>query len=78
MPTVLQLGPYRFFFYSDDFAEPPHIHVQRERFKAKFWLNPVRIQQSGGFSRSELSRIQKLVEEHEELFLQRWDEYFTA
>jgi hypothetical protein len=78
MPTILQLGPYRFFFYSDDFSEPAHIHVQRERFKAKFWLNPVRVQQSGGFSRNELSRIQNLVEEHEELFLRRWDEYFTT
>ncbi|KAB2961114.1 MAG: DUF4160 domain-containing protein [Candidatus Methylomirabilis oxygeniifera] len=40
MPTILRSGPYRFYFYSNERAEPPHIHVQRERFFAKFWLNP--------------------------------------
>lgn len=27
MPTVLQFGPYRFFFYSAGCAEPPHVHT---------------------------------------------------
>jgi hypothetical protein len=44
MPTVLQGGPYRFFFYAGDRDEPPHIHVERHRSSAKFWLNPVRLQ----------------------------------
>jgi len=30
MPTVLQIGPYRFFFYAGDRDEPPHVHVERE------------------------------------------------
>lgn len=39
MPTVKGIeGPYRFFFFSFDCNEPPHIHVQRERQLAKFWL----------------------------------------
>ena len=40
MPTVLSTGPYRFFFVSLDHVEPPHIHVQREKMVAKFWLDP--------------------------------------
>jgi len=36
MPTVLLLGPYRFFFFSGDRDEPLHIHVERERMLAKF------------------------------------------
>jgi hypothetical protein len=28
MPTALRLGPYRFFFYSLENREPPHIHVE--------------------------------------------------
>ncbi|HBB93559.1 MAG TPA: hypothetical protein DC042_18005 [Bacteroidales bacterium] len=28
MPTVLRIGAYRFHFYSDEFNEPPHIHVE--------------------------------------------------
>jgi len=41
MPTVKRIGPYRLFFVSSDFYEPPHIHVQREKMVAKFWLDPV-------------------------------------
>jgi hypothetical protein len=42
MPTVKGIGgPYRFFFFSFDCNEPQHIHVQRERQLAKFWLEPI-------------------------------------
>ncbi len=33
MPTVMKLGPYRFFFVALDKGEPAHIHVQRENRK---------------------------------------------
>ena len=78
MPTVLRIGPYRFFFYASDRAEPPHIHVERDDHKAKFWLDPVRLQNSGGFGRQEINRLQKLVEENRELFLSKWNEYFNG
>lgn len=77
MPTVLIHGPYRFFFYAGDKDEPPHIHIERDNHIAKFWLQPVRQQKSGRFKRSELNRIQKLVEENQTLFLEKWDEYFS-
>ena len=38
MPTVLNAGGYRFFFYSLEGSEPPHIHVEYGRSTAKFWL----------------------------------------
>jgi hypothetical protein len=75
MPTVLPFGPYR-FFYAGDRNEPPHIHVERDDNTAKFWLNPIRLQNSGGFSRKEINQIQKLVKENEEYLLRRWDEHF--
>jgi len=77
MPTILHEGPYRFFFYANDRDEPPHIHVEHENKKAKFWLTPVRLERSGGFNRSEISRIRKLVEENQEVLLRGWNEYFT-
>jgi hypothetical protein len=40
MPTVLRLGPYRFFFYAGDGVEPPHVHVERDDNTAKFRLDP--------------------------------------
>ena len=77
MPTIPIGGPYRFFFYANDRDESPHIHVERENNKAKFWLRSVRLHQSGGFSRAEINHIQRLVEENEEKFLRRWNEFFT-
>lgn len=77
MPTVLQSGPYRFFFYAGDRDELPHVHVEREDDVAKFWLAPVRLEKSGGFGRQELNRIQRLMQENEEYLLRRWNEYFA-
>ncbi len=76
MPTVLQNGPYRVFFYSADSAEPPHVHVERDSCKAKFWLDPVRLGDNKGFSRRELNRIRKLVDENVDDLLRSWNEFF--
>jgi hypothetical protein len=76
MPTVRNIGPYRFFFYSGDRDEPPHIHVEREKNKAKFWLDPVRLEYSRGFRDVEINRIHRLVEKNREFLLRKWDEYF--
>lgn len=76
MPTVLRAGPYRFFFYACDREEPPHIHIEREDKVANFWLDPIRLQESGGFSRLEIVRMHKLVIEYENGLLEAWDEYF--
>lgn len=78
MPTILRIGPYRFFFYSNEKGEPPHIHVQRERFLAKFWLNPVALAGSKRFASHELRTIQKHVEDNRKIFLEAWNEYISG
>lgn len=78
MPTVLRVGPYRFFFYAGDRDEPPHVHIERDNHVAKFWLDPVRLQTVGGFPRSDLRRIQTLVEDNRDLLLRSWNEYFNG
>ncbi len=40
MPTVLRDAGYRFYFYSRENDEPPHIHVEHGDKLAKFWLDP--------------------------------------
>jgi Domain of unknown function (DUF4160) len=77
MPTLLTVGPYRFFCYAGDRDEPPHIHVERDQDEAKFWLAPIRLQSNRGFGRTEINRIQKLVEEHQEQLLIGWNEFFN-
>jgi len=77
MPTVLRTGPYRFFFYSGDRDEPPHVHVEREASRAKFWLEPVRLAESGGFGRVEIRRLEALVRENAITLRRAWNEYFA-
>ena len=78
MPTVLRVGSYRFFFYAGDRDEPPHVHVEREDKVAKFWLDPSRLQRSGGFSRREIDKMHKLVSRHQGKLLEAWNEYFRG
>ena len=76
MPTVLRSGPYRFYFYSHEPNEPPHVHVDRDALSAKFWLNPVSLARNLGFSAKELRRIEEIVTDHQSDFLERWNGYF--
>lgn len=76
MPTVLRSGPYRFFFYSGDRNEPVHVHVERDDCTAKYWLEPIRLQTSGGFGRGELNQIYNLIVEHHSLLLRSWNDFF--
>jgi hypothetical protein len=54
MPTILRVGRYRFFFHSSDRNEPLHIHIEADDNIAKVWLDPIRLENSGGFSRSDI------------------------
>jgi hypothetical protein len=78
MPTVLRVGPYRFFFYAGDQEEPPHIHVERDDAEEKFWLDPVRLARSHGFNSKELNALKKVAVENESLLLERWNEFFNG
>ncbi len=78
MPTVLRIGPFRFFFYSNEKGESAHIHIQRERMLAKFWLQPIALASSTRFSPKELSKLESLVKENKEILLEAWNEYFSS
>jgi hypothetical protein len=77
MPTVLRIGAYRFFFYANEGSEPLHIHVQSARSLAKFWLSPVLLASSTGFSAKELSKLHGIVREREQFFKEAWNEFFN-
>ena len=66
MPTVLRVGPYRFYFYSHEPNEPSQVHVDRDDATAKFWLGPVSLADSLGFSGRELRRIEQIAVETEQ------------
>jgi hypothetical protein len=76
MPTVLRIGPYRFYFYSHETTEPSHVHVDREHLSAKFWLEPVSLARNLGFSAKELRQIQSIVLENQAKLKEAWHGYF--
>lgn len=76
MPTVLNIKGFRFFFFSLEGNEPPHIHIEHADKVAKFWLNPVSLASSSGFRSHELNRLRLLIIEHKALFLEKWHAYF--
>lgn len=43
---------------------------------AKFWLDPVELARSVGFSASELNSVRKIVEENASAFQEAWNEFF--
>ena len=77
MPTVFRSGPYRFYFYSTDRAEPPHIHVVRDDKIAKFWLDPPRLETNDRFAGPELNRVEGLIRDNAALLLKAWHDFFA-
>ncbi len=78
MPTILRSGPYRFYFYSHEAHEPPHVHIDRDELSAKFWLDPVTLARNLGFSAHEVNRLESIVQENQNLLLEAWYGYFGS
>jgi hypothetical protein len=75
MPTVLRIGNFRFHFYSDEFNEPPHIHVAISDGECKFWLDPIRLSKNNGIKPHILREIEKLVFENAEFLREKYNEF---
>jgi hypothetical protein len=78
MPTLLRVGPYRFFCYAGDRDQPTHVHIERNSSEAKFWLTPVRLQFNKGFSSNEINRLQTLTEDNQQQLLEAWHDFFNG
>jgi uncharacterized protein DUF4160 len=76
MPTILSKHGYRFFFFSNEGNEPPHIHVEGGGGYAKFWLFPVRLAYFRRLTTRQLAKLYNLVFDNQELFKITWFEYF--
>lgn len=75
MPTLLRIGPYRFYFWSSE-HEPPHVHVESGHGHAVVDLAAVEVTEARGYTGRERARIREIVLEHRGEFLRRWREYF--
>ena len=77
MPTIHRQDGFRFYFFSHEPNEPPHVHIDRGSASIKVWLQPVAIARSVGFRSHEIGDIIKLVDEHRVSFLEAWNGYFS-
>lgn len=78
MPTVMRIGPYRFFFWSNERGQPPHVHVESGADYAKIWLDRLRVARSEGYNAKQLGRIMRLVEQHRDQLQEPWCDHFGS
>ncbi|HET6512849.1 MAG TPA: DUF4160 domain-containing protein [Candidatus Kapabacteria bacterium] len=76
MPTILRNRGFRFFFYSSENGEPPHIHVEKDEAEAKYWLLPVSEVFADGFTKAQLRFIRETITENRDLFVNSYHAYF--
>ena len=76
MPTVLRWKGYRFYFYSHEPNEPPHVHVDRGSASAKFWLQSAALARNFGFAPHELRELRQTVTERQDQFMEAWNGHF--
>jgi len=76
MPTVLNKQGYRFFFFSNEGKEPPHIHAEGGGGYAKFWLFPVRLAYFRRLHTRQLAKLHTLVTDNQDILKKAWFEYF--
>ena len=68
MATILFIRGWRFFFYSNERNEPPHIHARKGDMECKYWLfaDDFDIAEAYAYNMSPAARrqVRKLIFEH--------------
>ena len=80
MPKITGISDqYQFHFFSNESSggqhEPIHVHIRKDKNKAKFWLDG-NVSYNKGFSLKELQHIQKLIETNKSRIEEVWNEHF--
>ena len=76
MPTIYRFEGFRFFFYSNEGNEPPHVHVAKGDCELKIWLNNLVIENNFGFKISERRLILKIIKKQKNQFLDQWNKFY--
>jgi len=78
VPKILRIGQFRFFFYSEEGTEPPHVHIEAAEKRAKYWLKPIEQAWNDGFRTGELKTIEKVLAENIHSLLEAWYAFFAG
>ena len=85
MPQLLRIGPYIFFFWSNESAplEPVHVHIAEGKATSnatKIWITSsgkaLLCNNNSHISDRMLSRLLRIVEANSAAFMQTWKEHF--
>jgi len=76
MPTLLNTGKYRVFFYSKE-GPRPHVHVETDGGLVKIWLDDLTTKDVENLSSKKVRDAVKFVSQHEEDFERKWNAYFN-
>ena len=78
MPTIITINGFIFHFYSSDWKEPIHIHIEKGDGNAKIWLEPkIKWAYCYGFKPAQKKQIVQLVNENIVMFKQKWHDHFN-
>ena len=75
MPTVLRVRGYRFYFFSEEGNEPPHVHVDKGSGTIKLWLANLSTAYQEGLKPAEIRVILAIARENHQLLLEAWHEF---
>jgi hypothetical protein len=76
VPTILRHRGYRFYFYSSDADEPPHVHVDHSGRTINVWLETLKIAYNDGYPMRTVTVVLDLVDRNRDQLLEAWREYF--
>jgi len=74
MPKIFEDNGFTFRFYAADLDEPIHVHIEKDGYAAKFWINPIACVVDGGFSNRELRRITQIIAARQQEIVDKWHE----
>ncbi len=78
MPKIFEKRGFKFFFYSNEGNEPPHVHVKGHGGRAKFWLTPVDSEFSQRLSIRQLTLLRDIIRQKKDLIMEKWNEHFKS
>lgn len=77
MPSRVISG-YKFFFYSNERNEPPHMHVRKGGNETKIWLDSLVFANNFGFDEPELNRILRVTRSNLDELFDFWNNHFPG
>ena len=68
---------FKFYFYSNEGNEPPHVHVFKGSGAAKIWITALEVELEShyDFKKPELKKAIKLTFENRHQILNSWNEH---